>query len=49
VPDPAGAEAFYGPLAELVDAFSAAGLRDVRWIGPEESGYNQPPIVGTQP
>lgn len=34
---------------ELLDAFTAAGLRDVRWIGPEESGYYQPLIAGTRP
>jgi hypothetical protein len=34
---------------ELVAAFERAGLRDVRWIGPEESGYYQPLVVGTAP
>jgi SAM-dependent methyltransferase len=35
--------------AELVAAFTAAGLRDVRWLAPEESGYYQPLVVGTRP
>jgi len=35
--------------AEAEAAFSAAGLADVRWIRPEESGYYQPLVVGTRP
>jgi len=35
--------------AELEAAFSAAGLTGVRWIGPSESGYYQPLVVGTRP
>jgi glycine/sarcosine N-methyltransferase len=35
--------------ADLEAAFTAAGLRDVRWLTPDESGYYQPLVVGTRP
>jgi SAM-dependent methyltransferase len=35
--------------AELLAAFGAAGLADVRWLTAEESGYYQPIVAGRRP
>jgi hypothetical protein len=35
--------------AELLRAFADAGLANVRWLEPEESGYYQPMAVGWRP